>query len=85
MPQEQKVKLYTLSTCSHCRAAKRFMDDCNIDYTFTDVDLLQGEARKAVLDEVMKLNPQCSFPTIIIGDKIIVGFREDEIRKALRI
>jgi glutaredoxin-like protein NrdH len=34
---------------------------------------------------VVKYNPQRSFPTIIIGDKIIVGFKEDEIRKALGI
>lgn len=85
MTQQEKVKLYTLSTCSHCRATKRFMDERGIEYTFTDVDLLTGDERKNVLDEVMKINPQCSFPTIIIGNKIIVGFREDEIRKALNL
>lgn len=85
MPQQENVRLYTLSTCSHCRATKKFLDDCNIEYTFTDVDLLTGDERKAILDEVMKVNPQCSFPTILIGDKVIVGFREDEIRKALNI
>ncbi len=85
MPQQEKVKLYTLSTCSHCKATKKFLDECRIDYSFTDVDLLQGAERKAILDEVIKLNPQCSFPTIIIGDKVIVGFREDEIRKALKL
>jgi glutaredoxin-like protein NrdH len=85
MPQQENVKLYTLSTCSHCRATKKFLDECRIDYSFTDVDLLQGEEKKAILDEIIKLNPQCSFPTIKIGDKVIVGFREDEIRKALKI
>ena len=85
MSQNEKVKIYTLSTCSHCRAAKKFLDESGIDYTFTDVDLLAGDMRKAVLDEVMKYNPQCSFPTILIGDKVIIGFREDEIRKALKI
>lgn len=85
MPQQENVKIYTLSTCSHCRAAKKFLNDSNISYSFTDVDLLAGDERKAALDEVMKLNPQASFPTILIGDKVIVGFREDEIRKALNI
>jgi len=32
---------------------------------------------------VRKLNPRCSFPTIIIGDKVIVGHKEDEIKEAL--
>jgi hypothetical protein len=47
------------------------------------VDLLQGEERKAILEDVKKLNPRCSFPTIIIGDKVIVGFKENEIKEAL--
>lgn len=85
MPQQENVKLYTLSTCSHCRATKKFLDDSNIEYTFTDVDLLTGDERKAILDEVMKVNPQCSFPTIIIGDHVIVGFKEDDIKRALNI
>jgi glutaredoxin len=77
------VKMYTLSTCSHCKATKEFLKNCGVSFEFTDVDLLEGEERKRVLDEVRRLNPSCSFPTIIIGDRVIVGFREDEIRKAL--
>jgi len=85
MPQKESVKLYTLSTCSHCKAAKRFLDEYRIEYSFTDVDLLAGKERETVMEDVRRINPQCSFPTMIIGDNIIVGFREDEIRKALRI
>ncbi len=78
-----KIKIYTLSTCSHCKAAKRLLDECTVKYEFTDVDLLSGEEREAVLEEVKKFNPQCSFPTIIIGEQVIVGFQEDKIKKAL--
>jgi glutaredoxin-like protein NrdH len=85
MPQQEKVKIYTLSTCSHCKATKKFLDEWGIEYSFTDVDLLYGDERKAIMDEVMKFNPQCSFPTILIGNKVIVGFREDEIRRALNL
>jgi glutaredoxin-like protein NrdH len=77
------VKMYTLSTCSHCKATKRFMNDCNVKYEFTDVDLLSGEEKAAVMADVRKLNPRCSFPTIIIGDKVIVGFDETAIKEAL--
>ena len=80
---ENKVKIYTLSTCSHCKATKRFLDECSVQYEFTDVDMLQGEERQAILDDVRKLNPRCSFPTIIIGEKVIVGFKENEIKDAL--
>jgi glutaredoxin-like protein NrdH len=77
------VKIYTLSTCSHCKATKKFLSDCKVEYEFTDVDKATGEERAAILEDVKKWNPKCSFPTIIIGDKVIVGHKEDEIREAL--
>lgn len=77
------IKMYTLSTCSHCKAAKKFLDDCIVKYEFNDVDLLSGEERIAVLEDVKKINPRCSFPTTVINDQVIVGFQEDKIRKAL--
>ncbi len=79
------VRMYTISTCSHCKAAKRFLDRCTVKYEFTDVDLLSGPERKAVLDDLRRLNPNCSVPTIIIGDEVIVGFDEEALSKALGI
>ena len=79
----EKVKLYSLSTCSHCKSTKKFLSECAVEYEFTDVDLLQGDERKAILEDVKSFNPKCSFPTIIIGDKVIVGFKENEIKEAL--
>ena len=80
---QKPIKIYTLSTCVHCKAAKKLLNECAATYDFIDVDLLAGEELKAVLEDVKKFNPECSFPTIIIGDKVIVGFRENEIRSAL--
>ena len=80
---ENTIMLYTLSTCSHCKATKQFLNDCSVKYDFEDVDLLQGEERKIILEDVKRWNPKCSFPTIVIGDKVIAGFKEDEIKEAL--
>ena len=80
-----KVKMFTLSTCSHCKATKKFMNDNGIAFDFVDIDLLQGGDKQKVLEEVMQYNPDRSFPTIIIGDTIIIGFRENDIREALGI
>ena len=77
------VKIFSLSTCSHCGATKKFLGECNVQYEFTDVDLLQGDERAAILEDVKKLNPRCSFPTIIIGEKVIIGYKEDQIKEAL--
>jgi glutaredoxin len=77
------VKIFSLSTCSHCKATKKFLGDCTIKYEFVNVDELKGDERKAIIEDVKKFNPRCSFPTIIIGEKVIVGFKEKEIKEAL--
>ena len=80
---EDNVKIYSLSTCSHCKSTKKFLSECAVKYDFVDVDLLEGEERKAILEDVKRFNPKCSFPTIIIGEKVVVGYREEEIKEAL--
>jgi len=81
----EPIKIYSLSTCSHCKSAKKLIGDCTIKYEFVDVDTLKGDERKAILEDVKKFNPRCSFPTIIIGEKVIVGYKEKEIKEALGI
>ena len=83
--EEKKVKLFSLSTCSHCKSTKKLLSECTIKYEFIDVDTLEGDERKAILEDVKKFNPKCSFPTIIIGEKVIVGYKEEEIKEALGI
>jgi glutaredoxin-like protein NrdH len=80
---QPKVFVYALSTCGHCRNTKRLLDEHKVQYDFVDVDLLPRNELRKVLDEVRKVNPQAAFPTILIGDKVIVGYRELEILEAL--
>ena len=82
--KECDIRLYALSTCIHCRNTKEFLNDCGVNYDCIDVDKLDKEERTAILEEIKKINPNCSFPTLIIGDKVIVGFRKDEITEALK-
>jgi glutaredoxin-like protein NrdH len=78
-----QIKIYTLTTCGHCKNTKKLLDECGVKYDCVDVDKLTGEERAAILEEVKKHNPACSFPTILVGDKVIVGFREKEIKEAI--
>ncbi len=77
------VKLYALSTCSHCRNTRKLLDENKVVYDMVEVDLCPLDQREKVIDEVRKYNPNTSFPTLIIGDKVIVGYRENEIKEAL--
>ena len=80
---EKPVKMYALSTCSHCKSTKKLLNECAVKYEFTDVDLLDTEERKAILEDIRHFNPECSFPTIVIGKKVIVGYNEQQILEAL--
>jgi glutaredoxin len=80
-----RVMLYALSTCGWCKKTKALLDELGVAYDFTDVDLLRGSEQAAALGEVKKFNPECNFPTLVIdGGKCIVGFKEDDIREALK-
>ncbi len=83
MPNKCDVKLYALSTCSHCKNTKDYLNQCGVDYDCIDVDTLEAADRKKILQEIKQLNPECSFPTLVIGDKVIVGFKKEEIKEVL--
>jgi len=84
-PKEKRIKIYTLSTCIHCRKAKAYLTECQVPYEFIDVDLMKGKEREAIIEEVSRYNPRLTFPTILIGEEVIVGFNEDKVKKALDI
>ena len=79
------IKLYTLSTCIHCQNTKKFFNECKAEYTFVDVDLLKGAERDTVMKEIKALSREIAFPIIVIGNKVIVGFNENEVKKELGI
>ncbi|TAN47035.1 MAG: glutaredoxin family protein [Candidatus Methanoperedens sp.] len=83
MKKKTRPKLYTLSTCVHCAATKRFLREHGIEYDYVDVDLLDGQERENIRDEVMKVSGGFRFPTIVVGKKVIVGFYEDKLKEAL--
>lgn len=80
---QKPIKIYTLSDCVHCKATKKLLNESAVKYDFTDVDLVSGDERTAALEDVKKYNPELTFPTIIIGNEVIVGFEEAQIKRAL--
>jgi glutaredoxin len=80
-----KVVLFALSTCGWCGKTKELLKELGIAFDFAYVDLLPAEEMDDAIAVIEKYNPAGSFPTLIINDnKVIVGFREEEIRGAFR-
>ncbi len=78
------VKVYALSTCIHCRNARKYLDECGVKYNCIHVDELKGDERKQIVQEVKGHNPSVSFPTIVIKGKVVVGYHKDKIDEALK-
>jgi len=78
------IKVYALSTCIHCRNAKKYLDECGVKYQCVHVDELKGEERKKIVQEIKSHNPSVSFPTLVIRDKVVVGFHKNKIDEALK-
>jgi len=79
-----EIVLYALSTCVWCAKTKKLLKDMGVEFNYIDVDLLEGEDKKKVDEELKKWNPHGSFPTVVIDNKkFIIGFKEDEIRRTL--
>jgi glutaredoxin len=80
-----KVMLYALSTCGWCARTKDLLRELGVEFSYIYVDLLEDKEQDDIMNEVEKWNPKGSFPTLVINDrKGIVGFRDDEIREALK-
>lgn len=80
---QKDVTLYALSTCIHCKNTKEFLKENNVDFDSIEVDTLEGDKRKKAIEEVRAHNPDLSFPTIVLKDKCIVGFKKQELKEAL--
>lgn len=79
-----KIMLYALSTCAWCIKTKALLKELKIKYNFIDVDLLSSSEKNKAINELKKHNPECTFPTLIINNKVIIGFDEEEIKKCLK-
>jgi glutaredoxin 3 len=72
------VTIYSTPTCHFCGMAKEFFKANNVAYTEHDV-AADIEQRKAMIEK----SGQMGVPVITVGDKLVVGFDEDELRSLL--
>jgi len=73
-----KVKVYSTATCPWCHKAKEWLKEHKIKFTNVDV----GTDQKAA-DKMVEKTGQRGVPVIEIDGKMIVGFDEKAIKKAL--
>jgi len=81
-----KVFLYTLSTCGWCKMTKQYLKDNNIAHEYLDVDKCSKEEQHEAIEDLKRRNAPVAFPAIIINDKTIIsGFKKDKLTEALSL
>ncbi len=73
-----KVVLFSTSTCSWCRRAKRYFRENRVPFKEINVERDQDAAR-----DLVRKTGQTGVPVIKIGSNWIVGFDKQRIEKKL--
>ena len=73
------VKIYTTPTCPWCTKAKQFLKQKRI--AFNELDVASNEKAR---NEMVKKSKQMGVPVQDIDGKIIIGFDQGAIEKALK-
>ena len=82
---EKSLIFYSLSTCGYCEITKKMLDDLEVEYDPIVVDLLPAEEKEKAIQDIIKFNPRCTFPTLIYGDKVVIGMKLQEIKDMLGV
>lgn len=80
---EKPLIFYSLSTCGYCEVTKKMLDDLAVDYKSIVVDLLSEDKKKLAIADITRFNPKCTFPTLVYGDKVVIGMKLQEIKDML--
>ena len=75
----EQVVMFSTSWCPYCAKARAVFEKNRVPYTELDVER-NGEA-KEFLERVMGMS---GFPIIVIGNRVTLGFNEDQIQASLQ-
>ena len=66
---EPAITLYGLQTCSHCKDAKKYLQEQGKPFKTVYVDMLVGDERNNTMRHIKRINPAITFPTLQVGEK----------------
>ena len=79
MSEKPKVVVYSTSTCPWCHKAKDFLKEKNIE--FEDFDVSSNEGAR---QDMVEKSGQMGVPVLDVNGKVIVGFDQEAIERALK-
>ncbi len=73
------VTIYSTPSCGYCRKAKDYLQSKHVP--FTEYNVAQNQAKA---EEMVRKSGQMGVPVLDVNGRIIVGFNQPEIDRALR-
>ena len=74
------VKIYTIPTCPWCLKTKEFLKKNKIKF-----EEINAASNKKAAKEIINKSGQTSVPVIDVDGKLILGFDESKLKKALKL
>jgi glutaredoxin len=62
---------------------RRYLEENDVQFDLVEVDLLHGQERDDAITEVKEISGGTSFPVLVIGDDVVVGFNKLRIKELL--
>ena len=75
--------LLAISTCPRCTRMKKFLKTNQVNAKIVDIDLLPFDEKRETYRFLQPINPRLSFPTLVIGDLVVVGEDYDNVKEVL--
>ena len=79
-PSAHRVEIYTSPTCIHCKAAKEFFQEHNVNYT--EYDVTKDSVRR---QEAVEKSGQMGVPVILVNGEVVIGFDEERLSELLGV
>lgn len=75
-----EITVYSSFLCKYCDELKVFLKRNAVPFVEHDCQFDQQ-----LTQQLSAINPKLSLPTLVAGDRVIIGFDPDQIREALHI
>ncbi len=82
---EDKILIFTLSTCMWCKKCKRFLGENDMKYRYIDVDRIDQKDKAIILDYLRSnYQERISYPFLVCEAGHVVGYDPNKYMELLK-
>ena len=79
-----KILIFTLSTCMWCKKCKTFLNDRNMKYRYIDVDKIELQDKSKIINHLKSTyQERISYPFLVCEKGFVVGYDPNKYEELL--